>query len=71
MNDQSKPLCGGDDVRRMLSAGAPAVTIGGGGGFVSDPARQLTTITMTQRMLDGPKPKVTFNLCDDDARRLA
>ncbi|MFK0276356.1 hypothetical protein ACIQUG_21980 [Ensifer sp. NPDC090286] len=52
-------------------AGAPAVTIGGGGGFVSDPAWQLTTILMTQRMSDGAKPTVTFNLCDDDARRLS
>lgn len=55
--------------------GAPAGTIGWSGGFgtkwQSDPARQLTTILLTQRMFDGPKPVTIFNRFEQDARRIA
>lgn len=55
--------------------GAPAGTIGWSGGFgtrwQSDPAKQLTTILLTQRMFDGPKPAPIFNRFEQDARALA
>ncbi|MCT7664071.1 serine hydrolase domain-containing protein [Shinella kummerowiae] len=55
--------------------GGPAGTIGWSGGFgtkwQSDPARQLTTILLTQRMFDGPKPVTIFNRFEQDARRIA
>ncbi len=55
--------------------GAPAGTIGWSGGFgtrwQSDPAKQLTTILLTQRMFDGPKPAPIFDRFEQDARALA
>jgi CubicO group peptidase (beta-lactamase class C family) len=55
--------------------GAPAGTIGWSGGFgtkwQSDPARQLTTILLTQRMFDGPMPAPVFDRFEQDARALA
>jgi CubicO group peptidase (beta-lactamase class C family) len=56
-------------------SGAPAGTIGWSGGFgtrwQSDPDRQQTTILLTQRMFDGPKPAAIFNRFEQDARRIA
>lgn len=56
-------------------SGAPAGTIGWSGGFgsrwQSDPARDLTTILLTQRMFDGPKPAPIFDRFEQDARKLA
>jgi CubicO group peptidase (beta-lactamase class C family) len=55
--------------------GAPAGSIGWSGGFgtkwQSDPAKRLTTILLTQRMFDGPKPVAIFNRFEQDARRIA
>lgn len=52
-----------------------ARTIGWSGGFgtkwQSDPAKRLTTILLTQRMFDGPKPVAIFNRFEQDARALA
>ena len=50
----------------------PIGAIGWSGGFgskwYSDPAAGLTTILMTQRMFDGPKPAAVFETFEKDAR---
>jgi len=55
------------------ATGAPAGTIGWSGGFgskwQSDPADGLTTILLTQRMFDSPKPAPVFETFEKDARR--
>ena len=52
---------------------APTGAIGWSGGFGtkwhSDPAAGLTTILMTQRMFDSPKPAQVFETFEMDARR--
>ena len=52
--------------------GHPIGTIGWSGGFgtrwQSDPATDLTTILLTQRMFDGPTPAPVFNRFEQDAR---
>ena len=51
---------------------APIGAIGWSGGFGpkwhSDPAAGLTTILMTQRMFDSPKPAQVFETFEIDAR---
>ncbi|MFE0018582.1 serine hydrolase domain-containing protein [Mesorhizobium sp. NPDC059054] len=55
--------------------GAPVGTVGWSGGFgtrwQSDPAKKLTSILLTQRMFDGPKPVSIFDQFEQDARMLA
>jgi CubicO group peptidase (beta-lactamase class C family) len=55
------------------ATGAPAGTIGWSGGFgskwQSDPADGLTTILLTQRMFESPKPAPVFETFEKDARR--
>jgi CubicO group peptidase (beta-lactamase class C family) len=57
------------------STGAPAGAIGWIGGFgskwQSDPAKDLTTILLTQRMFDDAKPAPIFDAFEQDARELA
>ena len=55
------------------ATGASAGTIGWSGGFgtkwQSDPADGRTTILLTQRMFDSPKPAAVFETFEKDARR--
>ena len=55
--------------------GSPEGSIGWTGGFgskwESDPRRGLTTILLTQREWDGPKPAPIFDAFEQGARRLA
>lgn len=52
--------------------GTPPGTIGWSGGYgtrwQSDPASGLTTILLTQRMFDGPKPAAVYDRFEADAR---
>ena len=52
--------------------GTPPGTIGWSGGYgtrwQSDLASGLTTILLTQRMFDGPKPAAVYDTFEADAR---
>lgn len=55
------------------SSAAPAGAIGWSGGFgskwQSDPEAKLTTVLLTQRMFDGPKPAPMFERFEQDGRK--
>ncbi|KPG75055.1 serine hydrolase domain-containing protein [Pseudomonas libanensis] len=59
---------------KETSSGARVGTIGWSGGFgsrwQSDPVSKLTTVLLTQRMFDTPKPAPIFERFEQDARKV-